>query len=105
MREPALHLEVSADRIRTELKGSDRARSAPKPEKRGSRMSGRLNHVAIAVPDLAAATAVYRDTLGAQVSAPQAEPEHGVNVVFVVIHKSKIWMLHPQGDAYPIQSH
>ena len=46
-------------------------------------MLGRLNHVAIAVPDLAAATARYRDTLGAQVSAPQDLPEHGVTVVFV----------------------
>ena len=46
-------------------------------------MIGRLNHVAIAVPDLAAATALYRDTLGATVSPPQAEPDHGVTVVFI----------------------
>ena len=46
-------------------------------------MIGRLNHVAIAVPDLAAAAATYRDTLGARVSAPQPEPDHGVTVVFV----------------------
>ncbi|MEL6337892.1 MAG: VOC family protein, partial [Pseudomonadota bacterium] len=46
-------------------------------------MIGRLNHVAIAVPDLSAATALYRDTLGATVSVPQAEPDHGVTVVFI----------------------
>jgi len=67
-------------------------------------MIGRLNHVAIAVPDLAAATAVYRDTLGAQVSAPQEEPEHGVTVVFVELPNTKIELLHPLGEASPIQS-
>ena len=46
-------------------------------------MLDRLNHVAIAVPDLEAGTKIYRDTLGAKVSAPQAEPDHGVTVVFV----------------------
>ena len=50
---------------------------------REAQMLGRLNHVAIAVPDLAAASAVYRDTLGAKVSEPQALPEHGVTVVFI----------------------
>ena len=54
-----------------------------------TRMLGRVNHIAIAVPDLAAATATYRDTLGATVSAPQALPEHGVTVVFVELPNTK----------------
>ena len=53
-------------------------------------MIGRLNHVAIAVPDLDAATAQYRDTLGATVGAPQDEPEHGVTVVFIDLPNTKI---------------
>jgi methylmalonyl-CoA/ethylmalonyl-CoA epimerase len=61
-------------------------------------MIGRLNHVAIAVPDLAAATAVYRDMLGAHVSEPQALPEHGVTVVFVSLPNTKIELLQPLGD-------
>jgi methylmalonyl-CoA/ethylmalonyl-CoA epimerase len=65
---------------------------------------GRLNHVAIAVPDLAAATATYRDTLGARVSAPQPEPTHGVTVVFVELPKTKIELLHPLGANSPIAS-
>jgi methylmalonyl-CoA/ethylmalonyl-CoA epimerase len=65
-------------------------------------MIGRLNHVAIAVPDLAAATAVYRDTLGAEVSAPQPVPEHGVTVVFVNLPNTKIELLHPLGENSPI---
>ena len=65
-------------------------------------MIGKLNHVAIAVPDLAAATALYRDTLGAQVSAPQAEPDHGVTVVFIELPNTKIELLHPLGEDSPI---
>jgi len=65
-------------------------------------MIGRLNHVAIAVPDLAAATALYRDTLGATVSAPQAEPDHGVTVVFIELANTKVELLEPLGDASPI---
>lgn len=65
-------------------------------------MLGRLNHVAIAVPDLAAAAAVYRDTLGARVTAPQALPEHGVTVVFIDVGNTKIELLEPLGDASPI---
>ena len=53
-------------------------------------MIGRLNHLAIVVPDLAAAAARYRDALGAEVSAPLALPEHGVTVVFVDLPNSKI---------------
>jgi len=67
-------------------------------------MLGRLNHVAIAVPDLAAASAVYRDTLGAKVSAPQALPEHGVTVVFIDTGNSKIELLEPLGEGSPIAS-
>ena len=66
-------------------------------------MIGRLNHMAIAVPDLAAATAIYRDTLGAKVSPPQPEPDHGVTVVFVELDNTKIELLHPLGEGSPIQ--
>ncbi|MFA7414159.1 MAG: methylmalonyl-CoA epimerase [Rhizobium sp.] len=65
-------------------------------------MLGRVNHVAIAVPDLAAATASYRDTLGARVSEPQALPEHGVTVVFVELPNTKIELLEPLGADSPI---
>ncbi len=65
-------------------------------------MIGRLNHVAIAVPDLAAAAALYRDTLGATVSAPVDLPEHGVSTVFVALSNAKIELLHPLGDDSPI---
>ncbi|MBL8202052.1 MAG: methylmalonyl-CoA epimerase [Chromatiales bacterium] len=65
-------------------------------------MIGRLNHVAIVVPDLAAATAVYRDTLGARVSAPQDLPDHGVTTVFVELPNTKIELLHPLGASSPI---
>jgi methylmalonyl-CoA/ethylmalonyl-CoA epimerase len=65
-------------------------------------MIGRLNHVAIAVPDLAAATRMYRDVLGAQVSEPQPVPEHGVTVVFVNLPNTKVELLHPLGEKSPI---
>lgn len=65
-------------------------------------MIGRLNHVAIAVRDLTAATALYRDTLGAAVSAPLAQPEHGVTVVFVNLPNTKIELLEPLGSDSPI---
>ena len=65
-------------------------------------MIGRLNHVAIAVPDLDAATATYRDTLGAKVSEPQPEPDHGVTVVFVDLGNTKVELLHPLGEGSPI---
>ncbi len=65
-------------------------------------MIGRLNHVAIAVPDLAAASALYRDTLGAKVGAPQDEPDHGVTVVFIELPNTKVELLHPLGEASPI---
>ena len=65
-------------------------------------MLGRLNHVAIAVPDLAEGTEVYRSMLGAKVSAPQPEPAHGVTVVFVELPNTKIELLEPLGDDSPI---
>jgi methylmalonyl-CoA/ethylmalonyl-CoA epimerase len=65
-------------------------------------MLGRLNHVAIAVRDLSAASAVYRETLGAKLSAPQALPEHGVTVVFVELENTKIELLEPLGADSPI---
>jgi len=65
-------------------------------------MIGRLNHVAIAVPDLEAAMAQYRDTLGANVGAPQDEPDHGVTVVFITLPNTKIELLFPMGDSSPI---
>lgn len=66
-------------------------------------MIGRLNHVAIAVPDLAAASAQYRDTLGAKVGAPQDEPDHGVTVVFIELPNTKIELLYPLGEDSPIK--
>lgn len=66
-------------------------------------MIGKLNHVAIAVPDLGAATALYRDVLGAKVSAPLDQPAHGVTVVFVTLDNTKIELLHPLGENSPIQ--
>ena len=65
-------------------------------------MLGRLNHVAIAVPDLGAAVAVYQQTLGAKVSAPQPEPDHGVTVVFVDLGNTKVELLEPLDDGSPI---
>jgi methylmalonyl-CoA/ethylmalonyl-CoA epimerase len=65
-------------------------------------MIGRLNHVAIAVPDLAAGVALYRETLGAKVSEPQAEPDHGVTVVFIELPNTKIELLEPLGEGSPI---
>lgn len=73
----------------------------PAPSK-GIEMIGRLNHVAIAVPDLTAAVARYAVTLGASVGAPQDEPDHGVTVVFIDLPNTKIELLHPLGEASPI---
>ena len=65
-------------------------------------MIGKLNHVAIAVPDLGAATAQYRDVMGAEVSDPVDLPEHGVTTVFVNLPNTKIELLHPLGEGSPI---
>lgn len=65
-------------------------------------MIGRLNHIAIAVKDLGAASAVYRDTLGAKVSDPLPQPEHGVTVVFIELPNTKVELLEPLGANSPI---
>ncbi len=65
-------------------------------------MIGRLNHVAIAVPDLDAAAAQYRNTLGANVGPAQDEPDHGVTVIFIELPNTKIELLYPLGDDSPI---
>jgi methylmalonyl-CoA/ethylmalonyl-CoA epimerase len=70
---------------------------------RQEKMIGRLNHVAIAVKDLDAATAVYRDTLGAKVTEPLPQPEHGVTVVFVELPNSKVELMSPLGENSTIQ--
>jgi len=67
-------------------------------------MIGRLNHVAIATPDVAAASQIYRGALGAEVSAPQDLPEHGVRVVFVTLPNTKVELLEPLGENSPIAS-
>ena len=69
---------------------------------KGEPMIGRLNHVAIAVPDLDRAARTYAETLGATVRAPQDEPDHGVRVVFVELPNTKIELLHPLGEDSPI---
>ena len=65
-------------------------------------MIGRLNHVAIAVRDIRAASRVYRDTLGAEISAAVPQPEHGVTTVFVTLPNTKIELLEPLGEGSPI---
>ena len=67
-------------------------------------MLGRLNHVAIAVPDLSKGAEIYRTMLGATVSSPRVEPEHGVTVVFVELPNTKIELLEPLGENSPIRS-
>ena len=67
-------------------------------------MIGRLNHVAIAVPDLERAAEQYRSTLGAEVGPAQDEPEHGVTVVFITLPNTKVELLYPLGETSPIQS-
>jgi methylmalonyl-CoA/ethylmalonyl-CoA epimerase len=72
--------------------------------KQEMKMIGRLNHVAIAVPDLQAAAAQYESTLGAKVGPPQDEPDHGVTVVFIELPNTKIELLFPLGEGSPIQN-
>lgn len=67
-----------------------------------ARMIGRLNHVAIAVPDLEAAAWQYRETFGAEVGMPQDEAEHGVTVIFVTLPNTKVELLQPLGERSPI---
>jgi methylmalonyl-CoA/ethylmalonyl-CoA epimerase len=66
-------------------------------------MLGRLNHVAIVVPNLRAGIAIYRDLLGAKVSEPQGQPDHGVTVVFVELSNTKVELLEPLGDNSPVK--
>ena len=66
-------------------------------------MIGRLNHIAIAVPDLEAACDQYRNTLGDNVGAPQDEPDHGVTVVFIELPNTKVELLYPLGEDSPIR--
>ena len=66
-------------------------------------MIGRLNHVAIAVKDLAAASAVYKDALGATITKPLPQPEHGVTVVFITLPNTKIELLEPLGEDSPVR--
>jgi len=66
-------------------------------------MIGRLNHVAIAVPDLEQAAETYRNALGEKVGAPQDEPDHGVTVIFIELPNTKIELLYPLGENSPIQ--
>ncbi len=75
-----------------------------RPDRRpgGARVIGRLNHVAIAVPDLERAAAVYRDTLGAKVGEPVPLAEHGVTTVFVELPNTKLELIEPLGDGSPI---
>ena len=65
-------------------------------------MIGRLNHVAIVVPDLAAAAQLYKESLGAKISDPVPLPDHGVTTVFVELPNSKIELLHPLGEGSPV---
>jgi methylmalonyl-CoA/ethylmalonyl-CoA epimerase len=65
-------------------------------------MLGRVNHIALAVPDLAEAVERYRSVLGASVTEPDALPEHGVTVVFVTLENTKVELLEPLGEASPI---
>lgn len=65
-------------------------------------MIGKLNHVAIAVPNLTRASAIYRDVLGAQISEPLEQPDHGVRVVFITLSNTKIELLEPLDEKSPI---
>ena len=78
--------------------------AALQDKKQEMKMIGRLNHVAIAVPDLQAAAAQYETTLGAKVGPPQDEPDHGVTVVFIELPNTKIELLFPLGEGSPIES-
>jgi methylmalonyl-CoA/ethylmalonyl-CoA epimerase len=69
---------------------------------KGKTMLGRVNHIALAVPNLAEAAEKYRSVLGASVTAPEALPEHGVSVVFVTLENTKVELLEPLGDDSPI---
>ena len=82
--------------------GGRRRRGAGKREGGADGMIGRLNHVALAVPDLAAAAALYRDSLGAAVSEPLDLPDHGVTTVFVTLPNTKLELIRPLGADSPV---
>ena len=84
--------------------GADGPHKAAKRLTLGKAMIGRLNHLAIAVPDLEAAVDQYRNALGAKVGEPQDEPDHGVTVVFIELPNTKIELLYPLGENSPIIS-
>jgi methylmalonyl-CoA/ethylmalonyl-CoA epimerase len=84
--------------------GADGPHKAAKHLTLGKAMIGRLNHLAIAVPDLEAAADQYRNALGAKVGEPQDEPDHGVTVVFIELLNTKIELLYPLGENSPIIS-
>ncbi|POI19726.1 hypothetical protein CIB84_016529 [Bambusicola thoracicus] len=92
-------LQTSAPKLRT-LLSSNSSQSIPSCLWK----LGRLNHVAIAVPDLDKAQSLYKDVLGAQVSETVALPEHGVYTVFVELGNTKLELLHPLGEKSPIAS-
>lgn len=79
-----------------------RPRGIRRADAKGIAMIGRLNHVAIAVPDLNAAADQYRHALGAEVGPPLDQPDHGVTVIFITLPNTKIELLYPLGDASPI---
>lgn len=64
---------------------------------------GRLNHIAIATPDLAKSASLYKNILGADISEPQPLPDHGVTTIFVNLGNTKLELLHPLGEESPIQ--
>jgi methylmalonyl-CoA/ethylmalonyl-CoA epimerase len=82
------------------------ATGGPRPDQQqgGDLMIGRLNHVAIAVRDIAKASELYRTKLGASVSAIEPQPDHGVNTVFITLPNTKIELLEPLGEKSPIQA-
>ena len=84
--------------------GADGPHKAAKRLTLGKAMIGRLNHLAIAVPDLEAAVDQYRNALCAKVGEPQDEPDHGVTVVFIELPNTKIELLYPLGENSPIIS-
>ncbi len=99
-----VNLRLTDATVRYAMQGCHSPAAAPYHQQQiGSQsMIGRLNHVAIAVPDLEAAAAQYRGTLGARVGAPQDEPDHGVRVVFIELPNTKIELLYPLGADSPI---
>jgi methylmalonyl-CoA/ethylmalonyl-CoA epimerase len=93
---------MMSDPSTARARAADPQTGAGPQEKARNMHIGRLNHVAIAVKDIAKAAGIYRDTLGAEISAPVAQPDHGVTTVFVLLPNTKIELLEPLGEASPI---